>query len=117
MKFERLLGFVSDKTNFENLGCYYNFCNDYLNFALDGLQAVIGVHIKIWGKHFFWNLGFLLLRLYSTKIHWNSVSLSDFFDLFLNATITFSKDQTFCIFSTPKMGYTRLIQRIILFYF
>ena len=41
MKLERLVRIAADKTNFEGLDGYYNFCSEYLNFVQDGLQAVI----------------------------------------------------------------------------
>ena len=37
-----LVQFAADKTNFERLGDYFDFCKRYLDFlAADGLQAVI----------------------------------------------------------------------------
>jgi hypothetical protein len=41
MNLERIVHRAINKTNFENLSGYYNFCREYLNFALYGLQAVI----------------------------------------------------------------------------
>ncbi|MCL2851952.1 MAG: hypothetical protein FWE20_02820 [Defluviitaleaceae bacterium] len=41
MILEQLVNRASDKTKFENIADYIDFCRDYLQFVLDGLQAVI----------------------------------------------------------------------------
>ena len=41
MNLEQLVNHASDKTKFEKIEDYINFCRDYLQFVLDGLQAVI----------------------------------------------------------------------------
>jgi hypothetical protein len=40
-RLERIAARASDKSNFESLNGYFNFCKEYLAFAHDGLQAVI----------------------------------------------------------------------------
>lgn len=41
MSLSQLVKRASDKTKFEQLESYYNFCREYLIFTLNGLQAVI----------------------------------------------------------------------------
>jgi hypothetical protein len=41
MKLNKILETVTDKNKFANLQAYITFCNDYLNFINDNLQAVI----------------------------------------------------------------------------
>jgi hypothetical protein len=41
MRLEQLIKIASDKTKFEYINAYYNFCREYLTFARNGLQAII----------------------------------------------------------------------------
>jgi hypothetical protein len=41
MKLKQLLHKAKDKSNFVNLKAYINFCDEYLNFIRDNLQAII----------------------------------------------------------------------------
>ena len=41
MSINQIIGYVTDKANFKNLGAYSRFCDMYLDFIQDNLQAVI----------------------------------------------------------------------------
>ena len=41
MNLQRLLKYATDKSKFQDLKGYINFCSDYLNYIEENLQAII----------------------------------------------------------------------------